>query len=544
MTLPVSLTLQGVSHRLPDGRLLFSDLHGHFDASPTGLIGRNGIGKSVLARILAGALSPGSGRVLRSGRARYLPQQITPRPGQTVAALAGVQPVLDALRRIEGGSVDQRDFDLVGERWHLRSRFMQTLVDSGLSHLDADTPATWLSGGEITRVALAGAFVDDIDFLILDEPSNHLDGRNRQYLREQLHRWSGGLIVVSHDRALLDTMHGIVELSELGLRRYGGNYRFYAETRQHEREAAARQLEQVKAERKRAESDLADQRERLERRQSRGARGAANANLPPIVLGLRKSSSEVSSGKLRARQDAARAALSQRVREVAAGVEQDREIVVFAPPDGEPAPSTIAELDGVVLPYLAASTTPIDLHLKRGQRIGLVGANGSGKSTLLKLLCGQLEPASGRCAMFVDASCLDQHLSVLDPDVAVLDQLLEANPTVDESALRSRLALLGLDARAVAQAPFSLSGGERVRAALARVLYAHRPPQLLLLDEPDNHLDLASTAALESMLRQFTGTLVAVSHDPRFLAALKLTHRLEAGAQQWSLSMLGDDDHP
>src|SRR5690606_3765182 len=133
-------------------------------------------------------------------------------------------------------------------------------------------------------------------------PSNHLDRGNRQALLDHLQRWDRGLIVVSHDRELLERMHRIVELSSLGLRSYGGGYRFYAEARSQERDAAQQQLEHRKAERRREERNLEQQRERLERRQSRGAKDAAGANLPPILLGLRKSRSEVSGGKLRARQ--------------------------------------------------------------------------------------------------------------------------------------------------------------------------------------------------------------------------------------------------
>ena len=190
MTTP-SLTLEGVTHVLPDGRTLFSDLCEQFDARPTGLVGRNGAGKTVLARILAGELQPTAGRCVGSGRVHYLAQQVAA-PEATVADLAGMRETLEALAHIEAGSCAPEDFEAVGERWDVRQRLQHELERNGLGHLDAATPAAALSGGEAMRVALIGALLSEADFLILDEPSNHLDRPNRQALIEQLRRWPRG----------------------------------------------------------------------------------------------------------------------------------------------------------------------------------------------------------------------------------------------------------------------------------------------------------------------------------------------------------------
>ncbi|MDR0780223.1 MAG: ATP-binding cassette domain-containing protein, partial [Pseudomonadales bacterium] len=196
----ISLTLHHIAFHLPDGSALFHDLDAQFDARPTGLVGRNGIGKTVLAKILAGLVEPSVGSCVRSGRVRYLAQQIANADYRSVADVAGVQDVLDALARIAAGSTAQQDFDCVGDRWDMRQRLHHELTQSGLGHLMAEDPAARLSGGECTRVALLGAFLAEPDFLILDEPTNHLDRANRLALFEQLARWRGGLIVISHDR--------------------------------------------------------------------------------------------------------------------------------------------------------------------------------------------------------------------------------------------------------------------------------------------------------------------------------------------------------
>lgn len=536
MTNSISLTLRGVSWQLPDGSFLFSDLDDAFDGRHTGLVGRNGVGKSVLARILAGEVTPTSGRCTRVGRVHYLPQQITPQPGETVADLAGVRVALDALRRVESGSIQQEDFDAIGNRWALHTQLQQALSAMQLGQLQADTPAVQLSGGEAMRVALAGAFVADADWLILDEPSNHLDAEHRRDLIEQLRRWPGGLIVVSHDRVLLESMRRIVELSDLGLRSYGGGYSFYAAAKAQERALAVEKLERRKIERRRESRALTQQRERLDQRQSRGAKQAAKANQAPILLGLQKQRAENSAGKLRAEQDAARAALSQRVRDAAEQVGDDLPVVLLAPGDTPVMPNRVASLRDVVLPNMRGGTRKIDLLLSGAQRVGLIGANGSGKSSLLKVLAGTNMPLSGDRVVSVDTAYLDQRLSALDPGRSTLAQLLAANASATESALRTQLALLGLDAERVLLPTQALSGGERLKAALALALYAERPARLLLLDEPDNHLDLASVQALESMLKQYRGALVVVSHDAAFLANIELTHRLQATRAGWVMT--------
>jgi ATPase subunit of ABC transporter with duplicated ATPase domains len=529
------IALDGAAYGLPDGRLLFSNLHEQFDGRPTGLVGRNGAGKTVLARLLAGQLAPSSGRCVRHGAVYYLAQQVAPATDATVADLAGMRPVFDALDRIAAGSVAMDDFDLVGDRWDLPQRLRQELDHNGLGRYDAATPATALSGGEAMRVALLGAMLSGADFLILDEPSNHLDRPGRQALIAQLQRWTGGLLVVSHDRQLLNAMARIVELSPSGLRNYGGNYDFYAACKAQERQSAQDQLDQRKHERQREEQAMRTQRERQERRQARGAKQGQDANQAKILLGRQKERSESSAGKLRQQQNAARAQLAQQVRTAAQQVDDEAEIVLHALPRGPVPQRRLVQLDAVALPFVPAATCHITLSLNAQQRVGVVGANGCGKSTLLKVLAGRIAPLAGVCSVVNERVYLDQRLANLDPARTVLEQLLAANRTASAGMLRTYLAQLGLDAARIAVPSGTLSGGERLKAALACVLYADPPAQLLLLDEPGKHLDLPSLAALETMLRSYRGGLIVVSHDDAFLDRLGLTDRLLATEQGWRL---------
>ncbi|MNK17358.1 putative ABC transporter ATP-binding protein YheS [compost metagenome] len=530
-----SLTLDRVTCTLPDGRVLFSDLTTHFDTTPTGLVGRNGVGKSVLARVLAGQRAPSAGHVQCHGRVHLLAQH-SGAPAGSIADLAGVAALLDALARIEAGSIDPADFSVVGERWNIREQLRAQWQQLGLPALDPARPAASLSGGQAMQVALGGALLSQADGLILDEPSNHLDAHHRTRLLDALAQWRGGLIVISHDRSVLRAMQRIVELTPAGLRSYGGNYDLYAAQKHDEHSAASDLLALRKRERRQQHDAVRDQRERLAHRQARAQRNARTANQAPILLGGMKNRSEHSAGRWQAQQLERSAAVDARVREAAAQLDQAVEIALLPPQPGAPGPQRVADLVDVPLPWVAPPWQQITLCVQRGQRIGVRGPNGSGKSTLLRLLAGQCQAVAGRCTVAAGTALLDQSLSSLPAQATALSLLRDAHPGAGDALARTRLALLGLDAERSLRPLSTLSGGERLKAALAALLYARVPPQLLLLDEPGNHLDLRSLAALEQMLSQFPGTLVIVSHDPTLLDAVALTHHLDATPTGWRLA--------
>lgn len=531
MTSPFTLALQGVSFQLPSGDLLLSDLNETFDDRRTALVGRNGTGKSLLARIMAGELVPSGGRCLPSGPVHYLPQLIEPQAFRSVADLAGVQPLLDALARVEAGGVDPADFERLEGRWDVRVRLEAELAANGLSHLTLDTPAERLSGGECTRVALLGAWLSAADWLILDEPSNHLDRHGRDVLREQLLRWRGGLVLISHDRLLLDDMQRIVELSPTGLRSYSGNYAHYREARQLEQDSALRELQRRKLERDRQQRAMQEQRERQEHRQARGLKEARESNQAKILLGGQKQRSENSSARLSVQHADRREQLSWAAQEAFSQLREDRGVTLNAPNVELPEQRRVLLLEELCLPY--GNPAPLNLQLVGPRRVAVIGTNGSGKSTLLKVIAGELGLASGTCEVGVRSAYLDQHLAKLLPESSALELLQARNWAMDQSVLRTRLAQLGLPASRIDLPCARLSGGERLKTALACEIYAEQPAQLLLLDEPDNHLDLPSREALETLLRQYRGALMVVSHDDALLERLELEARLVCQEDGW-----------
>lgn len=509
---------------LPDGRLLLDNLNHGFHAKATGIVGANGSGKSLLGQLLAGDRAPSNGYVRREGHVYVVSQQLEPERFPTVAALAGVEHILQALQRIAEGSLDDHDHTLAMDQWDCAARLRAELDLNGLGHLIADTPTHALSGGERQRIALLGAWLSKADWLILDEPSNHLDREQQQKLAQQIQRWPNGLVMISHDRALLELMDEIVELSPTGLAVYGGNYSHYVAARELEQQAFQATLQGERTQAKREQREMAVQMERQQRRNARGDRNARDGSQTKLITNAQKERSENSQGKLRLNQQLARDQQQQRIAEARARCAADIQRIMLPPETVVPNGKLVLQLNDLVLPF--GHVAPISFTLTGPLRMAITGANGSGKSTLLQVIAGRLAPRAGEVICTVEVGWLDQHAGLEHPDRTAVQWLHESNPELPEAEARTRLAQLGIDADRVLLQTAQLSGGERLKIALAALLHAHRPPQLLLLDEPDNHLDLPSKLALEQMLGQYQGALLVVSHDDAFIEALGVDQTL------------------
>ncbi|UOD28573.1 ABC-F family ATP-binding cassette domain-containing protein [Massilia violaceinigra] len=533
-----TIALRRVSLALSPDRLLLDDVSLTLHAGLTGLVGANGAGKSVLVRVLAGQLAPDSGAVVREGRLAAVAQEIVPAAGASVAAVAGLAPLLAALQRVEAGHGASADIDLLDGRWRIGADFDAALAAAGLARLHADDAAGGLSGGELMRVALIGAFLSGAEWLVLDEPSNHLDRDGRRWLGAQLQAWRGGALVVSHDRELLGGMDRIVELDAGTLRSYGGNVAFYQAQRDVEAAAAGAALEHARAERKSSLRQLRQRHDANLARASRNARAGQQANMPAIARGKSKSDAEAHAGREAKRHGAARAALDGALGEATARVRERAPVALILAQGGASAPRRVLELDAALAPY-PPGARPLDLVLSGAMRLAITGPNGCGKTSLLRMFAGALAPLSGTCRLLAPHAWLGQHAAAcLAQERSVLDHLAALESALPLGALRSKLALLGLGAAQAAAPLSSLSGGERLKAALACALWRREPARLLLLDEPTNHLDLASVQALEAALQAYRGALAVVSHDARFLASLELTHSLAWSGEGWQLRAL------
>ncbi|RQT48860.1 ABC transporter ATP-binding protein [Burkholderia cepacia] len=532
------VALHHVSFRFDDGVTLFDSLDLSIDRTPTGIVGRNGIGKSQLAQLIAGRCAPSTGTIERHTPVVYVAQQhddgnaaANPR---TVSQVAALDAPLGALARLADGRAEPHDFDLIGDRWDLAERLRAALDAAGLHDVRADTPTHALSGGQRARVALIGALLSGAGLLVLDEPTNHLDAPGRAWLRAALDGWRGGLVIVSHDRALLADVQRIVELTPQGVRSYGGNYAFYRAQRDADQDAAQAALDNARAERGRARRRLEQEHDTIQRHAAASLRDAKTANLSSGAKQSRKGAARNIMGQVRRHQNDFKATLDERVQQAAARVEADAPVLVSLPGTEVSARRQLFTLERARLPWLVASDTDgITWSASGPVRIALTGPNGCGKSTLLRMLAGELTPRSGACTTHVSAAYLDQRLALLDPERSIVEQLGLLDTPLAEGELRSRLALLQLDAARATQPARQLSGGERLKAALACALWRGTPAQLLLLDEPTNHLDLESVRAIEAALAGFPGAIVVASHDTAFLAALDPTHTMQWHRDGW-----------
>ena len=520
------IELRDVSYAWPDGTPVLDGLTASIGPGRTGLVAPNGAGKTTLLRLLTGELTPTRGSVVVDGVLGHLPQDLTADAARTVADVLGVAPVLAAIAAVEGGDTDPAHLDTIGTDWDVEERARAQLDRLGLGDVALDRRLDTLSGGQVVTIGLAGQLLRRPDVLLLDEPTNNLDGDARARLYAVVEGWSGTLLVVSHDRLLLERVDRIAELDHGALRVFTGPFSAYEAVVAAEQEAAERDVRGAEQALKREKRDRQEARERAERRAGSAARKAPDAGIPKILAGARQRRAQESAGRAdgthAGRVDDARARLDR----AEAGLREDQVVTVDLPETRVPAGRTVVAAVGVRVRDLFGDG--LDLELRGPERLALTGPNGSGKTTLLRVLAGLQQPDDGTVRRAEGGvAYLSQRLDTLDPARSVADCLADAAPDRPEAERRTVLARFLFRGERADLPVGALSGGERLRATLAVVLAARPAPQLLLLDEPTNNLDLGSVAQLESALAGYRGALVVVSHDPRFLAALAPDRWLE-----------------
>jgi ATPase subunit of ABC transporter with duplicated ATPase domains len=524
--MPASIVLSGLAWSTPDGRPLFSQLDLSFGADRTGLVGRNGVGKTTLLKLVDSTLRPHAGTIAVSGTLGTLGQSVQSSPGETVADLFGATEGLALLQRAERGEASAEELAVAD--WTLEARLAAALDRLGLD-AHAGTLLATLSGGQRTRMALAALVFAEPDFILLDEPTNNLDRAGRAAVIDLLAGWRGGAIVVSHDRELLETMDAIVELTTLGATRYGGNYSHYRERKAAVLAAARHDLadaeKRVDSLARRAQANA----ERKARRDGVGQRKRARGDVPRIQLNTLRDRSEASGGEAARLAERRRAQALDDAAAARARIEVLQPFSVVLPSTGLPAGKTVLRVEAASVGFTTGQPLLRDLSFTvvGPERIAVTGANGSGKTTLLSLLTGRLVPWSGAVEVMVPFALLDQQVGLLDPAQSIRDNFRRLNPEADENTCRAALARFLFRADAALQSVSSLSGGQVLRAGLACVVGGATPPQLLILDEPTNHLDIESIEAVEAGLRAYDGALLVVSHDEPFLAAIGIMRRLE-----------------
>jgi len=514
-----SVVCSHLSFSWPDDTPLFTDLSLAVGAGRTGLVAPNGAGKSTLLRLIAGDLHPTAGSVTVEGTLGYLPQTLPLLDDRIVAQLLGVASTLEALDALASGDSSEAVFAAIGEDWDVEGRTRAQLDRLGLGHIALDRSLHTLSGGEVVTLGVARELLGVPDVLLLDEPTNNLDSDARHRLYAALDDFQGCLLLVSHDRVLLDRMDRIAELYRGEIVFYGGNFSAYQDAVGEAQRAAEGVVRSAEQQLKREKRQRQQSRERAARRAGTAKRTIKDAGLPKIIAGAMKRRAQESAGRTddvhAKRVDGARA----RLEDAENTLRDDDALVVDLPDTSVPAGRTVLDVKGLRITRDGRElVADADLVVRGPERIALTGPNGAGKTTLLRALLGEIEPDGGTI-LVADGrvAYLSQRLDLLDDDRTVAENLATSAPSLSVTRRRHLLAQFLFRGEDVDRSVRTLSGGERLRATLACALSAEPAPQLLLLDEPTNNLDLVSVAQLENALMAYRGAFIVVSHDAGFL---------------------------
>ena len=516
------LILRDLSYTHPNKDLLFKNISLTVNnLDKVALIGNNGVGKSTLLQIIAGILQYSSGRVSAEETPYYLPQIYGQYDHFTIAQTLKVDTKLKALTSILNGHVSQENYEQLDEDWEIETRCAEAMKHWQLDDLNLNQSMQTLSGGQKTRVLLAGITIHQPKLVLMDEPSNHLDLSGRHQLYRFIESTSNTLLIVSHDRKLLNLLDCVCEMTQQGISVYGGNYDFYAQQKHLEHEALNQNIQSKERTWREAKKRQRETTERQQKLDARGKKKQTKSGTPKIMMNKMKNDAQNSSSKLK----------SVHVKKIE-GITEELKNLRSLLPDIDKIKfgfehSTLHK--GKIL--FAASnlnyrygpqhlwSSNLHVEIRSGERIALKGKNGSGKTTLIKLILGDLEPQKGAIKKADFKSVyIDQDYSLINNILSIYEQAQQFNTSLlPEHEVKIRLDRF-LFGRETWDKPCStLSGGERMRLMLCCLTINHQAPDMIVLDEPTNNLDIQNIEIVTRTITTYQGTLIVVSHDERFL---------------------------
>jgi len=526
------LILQNISYARPSRDLLFSDIHLTVNNhEKSALIGNNGVGKSTLLQIIAGELQPSGGQINMAAKPYYVPQILGQFNHLALSQALRIEGQLNALKEILKGNTSEEHFNLLNDDWAIEDRCKEALDYWQLEHLDLSQKVETLSGGQKTKVFLAGLSIHQPELILLDEPSNHLDISGRQRLYDFIQATKSTMIVVSHDRKLLTLLDTVCELSKHGMKAYGGNYDFYKEQKQIENNALRQDIQSKEKALRRAKDKERETLERQRKLDHRGKGKQEKAGVARIMMNTLRNNAENSTAKLKTVHAEKTSGLSQEVQELRASL-PDIGKMKFG--FGTPALHKGKILFKATDINFAYTTQPLwkgnlSLQITSGQRIALRGANGSGKTTLLKLILGELSPQTGTVYRADNnAIYIDQDYSLLENQLSVYEQAQRFNTSsLQEHEIKIRLNRFLFTKEDWDKRCSPLSGGERMRLLLCCLTINSRSPDIIVLDEPTNNLDIQNAEILTAAINEYQGTIIVVSHDETFLEQINIERKIE-----------------
>lgn len=524
--------LQNISYVHPDKELLFDKLDLAVNKhDKIALTGNNGTGKSTLLKIIAGELQPSAGAVKVDSKAYYVPQHFGQYNRLTIAQALQIHEKLQALKEILDGNVTENNLSLLEDDWTLEERCNEALENWQLKNLDLMQKMETLSGGQKTKVFLAGISIHQRDLVLLDEPSNHLDTAGRQLLYNYLQASSANLIVVSHDRNLLNLLDTVCELSPTGITTYGGNYDFYAQQKQMETDALNEDLVNTEKALRKAKEKARETLERQQRLDSRGRKKQEKAGVARIMMNTLRNQAENSTSKIKSIHTEKISGISQELQELRSALPAVDKMKIGFDKSALHSGKILFTASAINYGYndVLLWKHNLSFQIVSGERIVLKGLNGSGKTTLIKIITGKLAPKTGVVYRAENKSIyIDQDYSLIDNSLKVYEQAEQFNSgTLQEHEIKIRLSRFLFSKEDWEKRCRTLSGGEKMRLMLCCLTIANQSPDIMFLDEPTNNLDIQNIEILTSAVNEYRGTLIVVSHDEYFLEQVNMQREIE-----------------
>ena len=532
----MSISIQQISYIHPDKEVLFSDLNFAISkGQKLGLVGNNGCGKSTLLQIIAGQLSPSSGVIVRPDDLYYIPQHFGQYDSLTIAQALQIERKQQALHAILAGDVSNENFTILNDDWNIEERSIAALDLWGLGQFTLSYPMNLLSGGEKTRVFLAGMDIHHPSVILMDEPTNHLDSSGRQRLYDWVEKYRSTLLVVSHDRTLLNLLPEICELEKHQINYYGGNYEFYKEQKTLMQEALQQRIEEKEKALRIARKVARETAERRDKQNVRGEKSNIRKGVPRIVLNALQGKSEKSTSKLTGVHQEKAEKLTNERNQLRGSLSPTAALKTDFNSSSLHTGKILVTAKEINFSYHSNSINndiqensiskqqlwqaPVSIQLKSGDRLRIEGANGSGKTTLLKLITGQLQPQEGTLTR-TDFSYvyLNQEYSIIDDRNSILEQAYAFNSrNLPEHEIKIILNRYLFPASEWDKSCRKLSGGEKMRLAFCCLMISNNTPDMFILDEPTNNLDIQSIEIITATIKNYAGTVIAISHDNYFI---------------------------
>lgn len=528
------ILLQNISFGFPGGNLLFNHINLTIQShTKSALVGSNGVGKSTLLKIIAGEIQPLNGNTNIRGNIFYVPQMFGNLNDLTIAECLRIDQKLHALQKITNGEVDEIYFETLNDDWDIEERCQNALEHWGLENFELTQKLEDLSGGQKTKVFLAGIQINQPDIVVLDEPTNHLDREGRKLLYDLIDKTDATVVIVSHDRILLNLVDTIFELSNQGIATYGGNYDFYAKQKEVEEEALQNDIHSKERALKKAKEK---ERETLERKQKLDARGKGKqekSGVARIMMNTLRNNAEKNSSKLKSVHAEKISGISGDLRDLRSSLKNSDQMKVIFNDSNLHSGKILVTVEDINFTYGKEKLWKenISMEVRSGDRISVKGSNGSGKTTLIKLLLGNIKPLEGKINKTeFNSIYIDQEYSLIDNDSTLYDFVQTFNDNaMQESEVKTLLSRFLFWKDTWDKKCGMLSGGERLRLLLCGLSISNKAPDMIILDEPTNNLDLQNVEILTNSIKDYHGTLLVISHDEVFLQEIGIERELMLG---------------